>query len=772
MRPKKSQIELQIFPNVSKSMNNGETKSTIRFAEFELDPAHRRLTREGEQVVLNPKAFDLLVFLAKNTGRVVTKNEILDRVWDGQFVEEANLTVQMSALRKALGEKKESPRFLVTIPGRGYEFIADSHNDDNEIVIEKHKFSRLVVEEEIESEGRDGGEATEPNRNASHTTSSPLLNYSLSQNLTIIAIVAILALGIGGAWVMSGNRGSLAADHAEREPKIRKLTNNGKVASTVLSPGGKFFAYAVYDKPNWETSIHLGQIDGGGDVVLRPAAEVVYRVTAFSADGGWLYYTAAEPRSFTKAVLYKMPVLGGVPQKLASGVSAYAVLSPDEAQIAYVRNDKQAKTSTLIVSRADGGDEHTLAVRPFERSFVPGSVSWSADGELIALSAANEFNENDDTNQGYEIFTVSTDDGRISQLTNLGWSDINRVEWLRDGTALAVTGRKKDQGSSVPPRRSLWLVDYPDGNARKITVDLNSYAGSVSLTPDGKSILVVQGQAESNIWIAPADDLQAARQITFGSAGQNNGWYGVDWTPDGKIIYSAWIGENSTIWQMDASGSNSKQLTPIGFRDEQPTVTADGSVIVFQSNRSGKSELWRMSPEGDDLRQLTNSENISSEPNVTLDGNWIYYMNDHGGETSVWRVSVNGGQSAEVIGTGSSDPRVSPDGKYVACGYAKDGKTSLAILPIDGGQPVKLFDLPKTSNLHNSVRWTADGKFITYRDWANGLWKQNVDGGEPQRLAGLPEEKLMTYAWSRDGKQLAFTRGKESLDVVLITDFR
>src|SRR6185369_15606300 len=126
---------------------------------------------------------------------------------------------------------------------------------------------------------------------------------------------------------------------------------------------------------------------------------------------------------------------------------------------------------------------------------------WSPDGKLIALSAANSSNENDDSNQGYEVFTVSTDDGQIDQLTALEWSGINRVEWLKDGSALAVTARKKDpRDNNAPPRRSLWVIDYPDGTARKISVDLNNYAGSVSLTADAKSILVVQGQQESNVW--------------------------------------------------------------------------------------------------------------------------------------------------------------------------------------------------------------------------------------------------------------------------------
>lgn len=133
-------------------MMNGESKQIISFAEFELDAAHRRLRREGKTLPLNAKAFDLLVFLADNAGRVVTKDEILDAVWENQFVEEANLKVPMSALRKVLGEQKDDHRFLVTIPGKGYKFIADIENDDREIVIESRRFSRLVVEE-ISEEG-------------------------------------------------------------------------------------------------------------------------------------------------------------------------------------------------------------------------------------------------------------------------------------------------------------------------------------------------------------------------------------------------------------------------------------------------------------------------------------------------------------------------------------------------------------------------------------------------------------------------------------------
>ncbi len=95
---------------------NGELKQYISFAGFELDTVHRQLRRGGEPLALYAKTFDLLEFLLENSGRIVSKDEILEKVWAGQFVEEANLSVQVSALRKALGEKKNEPRFLVTVP--------------------------------------------------------------------------------------------------------------------------------------------------------------------------------------------------------------------------------------------------------------------------------------------------------------------------------------------------------------------------------------------------------------------------------------------------------------------------------------------------------------------------------------------------------------------------------------------------------------------------------------------------------------------------------
>lgn len=66
-------------------------------------------------------------------------------------------------------------------------------------------------------------------------------------------------------------------------------------------------------------------------------------------------------------------------------------------------------------------------------------------------------------------------------------------------------------------------------------------------------------------------------------------------------------------------------------------------------------------------------------------------------------------------------------------------------MPIEGGTPVKMFDIPPTYNFDGSIRWSRDGGSIAYRDWANGVWRQSVNGGKPERLEGLPAEKLYQY---------------------------
>jgi DNA-binding winged helix-turn-helix (wHTH) protein len=108
--------------------------SIHEFGSFRLDSAERLLLRAGQPVSLTPKAFDLLVYLVDHANRLVTKQALMSALWPNTFVEEANLTFTVSALRKALGDGQDGEQFIQTVPTRGYRFVASVTHDENEPV--------------------------------------------------------------------------------------------------------------------------------------------------------------------------------------------------------------------------------------------------------------------------------------------------------------------------------------------------------------------------------------------------------------------------------------------------------------------------------------------------------------------------------------------------------------------------------------------------------------------------------------------------------------
>src|SRR5882724_4268094 len=94
------------------------------FGPFVLDTAQHLLSRQGDPVSLTPKTYDMLLVLVENSGRMMTKSELMKALWPDSFVEESNLTQQVSVIRKALGETPGQDRYIVTVSGRGYRFAA------------------------------------------------------------------------------------------------------------------------------------------------------------------------------------------------------------------------------------------------------------------------------------------------------------------------------------------------------------------------------------------------------------------------------------------------------------------------------------------------------------------------------------------------------------------------------------------------------------------------------------------------------------------------
>ncbi|MDQ2976269.1 MAG: winged helix-turn-helix domain-containing protein [Acidobacteriota bacterium] len=113
---------------------NPKTTCVYAFLAFRIEVRERQLLRDGQPVPLPPKVFDVLLVLVENSGHIVGKDELMKKVWSDTFVEEANLTVNISALRKVLNEDSHEPQFIETIPKRGYRFIAPVTELQDEII--------------------------------------------------------------------------------------------------------------------------------------------------------------------------------------------------------------------------------------------------------------------------------------------------------------------------------------------------------------------------------------------------------------------------------------------------------------------------------------------------------------------------------------------------------------------------------------------------------------------------------------------------------------
>lgn len=730
------------------------------FDEFEFDADNRRLSRGDQPVTLSAKAFDLLHTLLANNGRLVGKEELFNSVWRDQIVEESNLTVHISQIRKALGENRNNPRYLETVPGHGYRFTADLNTPVEDVVFETHTLSRITIENEYASalesidpaEWADGW--TPPNR-ALLAGSRPARGRWFTAGLLAVSLLAVF----GGyflyrSWVA-------AKPESFSDPTIRQLTDKGNINWAIISPDGKFFAYSAQtrDQGDFKLGLWLAQTDGSNEILIRPPEPGIYRGLAFSSDSKTLYFSHNSKDQSYRGTLFRMPVLGGVPEKVWEDVGEFLSLSPDDRNIAYFRTDAERKQSLLIVAALDGSGERELLALPLERSFSTYAPTWSPDGSRLAVGALDE--EKDE-----EFFVVNLSNGNFQKVTNLGFKDILNLVWHSEGRGLVAIAKEKGVSDN-----QLWQINLTDGKSRRISRDTDTYGFPLSISADGRHLLATQGRTESNIWLAPADRLKEPKQITFSSIGAVYGWSGIDWSPDGRIFFIGRKGQSLVIYAMRPDAEETVQITPDGFSDQKLSVSPDGKFIAFQSNRSGRNEIWRIALDGTEMRQLTDG-GMNTSPDVSSDGKWITYVSGRFGKTSIRRIPAEGGQPLEITDRSSFSPRFSPDGKWIAYFLTSDDKNlhRLAIGLAGGGEPVKTFYVPRSANL--SLEWTPDSKAICYRDWVSGIWRQDLDSGEPVKLSELSDFEILPFAWSLDGRTFAFTRGRTISDAVLISDLK
>lgn len=170
------------------------------FGPFRLRVAERRLLRAGEVVPLTPKVFDLLVLLVERNGHLLEREELLRAVWADSFVEEANLTVSVSTLRKALGEQAAGRPYIETVPKRGYRFVADVRvveEEPEDFILGEQTGAPVIIEQE---ERENQNEAVSQEQAHAQEQATAQVKKRVRRQALIAGVLIIILAGVAYWW--------------------------------------------------------------------------------------------------------------------------------------------------------------------------------------------------------------------------------------------------------------------------------------------------------------------------------------------------------------------------------------------------------------------------------------------------------------------------------------------------------------------------------------------------------------------------------------------
>ena len=579
----------------------------------------------------------------------------------------------------------------------------------------------------------------------------------------LILVIALVAGGGYGIYRFS-NKDKPAAPSAQL--KISRLvTGLGNIGNASISPDGKYVAYEL-DKDG-KASLHVRQVSTGSDREIVAAVEDgSFTATVFSPDGELVYYNYVQREKSPLGTLYQIPVIGGrEPQKILEHLSQIIGFAPDGKRFAFRRDDLKTGDSFLMIGSLDGGEPHELAKRRGNDWFT-GSPAWSPDGRVIVCPVGT-----DTGGTQFSLVEVPVEGGPEHRITTYNWHGIIwRPFWLKDGSGLVVNAA--DHPSDP---MQIWNVSYPGGAVTRITNDLTQYGTtSFGLTADSTTIVSIAAEISAQIWLAtPNEDETRARKLT---SGNSDGLQGLDWTPDGRIVYSAQTGDTLDIWSINADGSGRKQLTSNEDLESNLTVSPDGRYILFTSNRGGgTSHIWRTDIDGGNPKQLTQGDFADFAPICSTDSNTVVFNSYRSGSDRLWKVPINGGESGQVSELPLQASGFLPDGKLMLGTYfdtqVSPPRRRPALLSLETGQLIKVFDLRKKAGA-----WLmTDEHTLVYQEQrgdVDNLWTVPVDGGTPKQLTKFTSQNIFGFKLSRDGKRFAIARGTASSDIILIKGFR
>jgi DNA-binding winged helix-turn-helix (wHTH) protein/Tol biopolymer transport system component len=730
--------------------------SGFRFGAFELDVTSSELRKAGIPIKLRLQAIQVLLVLAEHSGQIVTREEIRRRLWsDDTFVDfERSINFCINQIRAALGDDALKPRYVETLPRRGYRFIAP-------VIVEVSREPAPIVaipplpSEPLPETGGQGvasgssGLLVIPERPA-----TPSVAPWIRKRSVVIGAATILAgLSVGVAihkWFPRSKGPDI------QHMRITKLTDSGTVTDVSISPDGRYIIYAQRDGE--KEGLRLRQIATRSDVQILPPELGSFHGLTFSPDGNYLYFVRTAPNDPFFKYLFVMPTLGGSVRKLFTDVDSPVSFSPDGHRFAYERCVAADNHIDVRIANADGtGDGLLAAIQNTSCFMYQSGVSWSPDGRTLAIPLKH-FGQP----ERWVLHVMSAVDGVMRELYSSP-NGLGRPAWLPEGNALLLP--HYDQAVH---RSQLWTISYPEGEARRLTNDLNDYDVPLDMTRNGDAVAAVAGNAISNVWLYPDADPLRGRQITSG----NLPMFDVAEGPDGRLLSTSGDG---ALWVTNTDGSRRRTFAGV---KETGWLMACARYVVLTSFGPGVVTLLRLDADSSNPVKLATGSLWS--PACSRDGRFVFYVTVDSPQ-KIWRVPIEGGtpvQIAEILGEDISGRlSISPNGRFIAYPYTRYTSPAgpgwnLAVIPADGGPPTKTFDVPVG---FSGVRWSPRGTGLQYTLTQKGttnLWEQPLEGGAPKRITQFTSGLIFDFNWTGDGKQLLVTRGEVTSDVVLLNNLR
>ena len=594
----------------------------------------------------------------------------------------------------------------------------------------------------------------------SHSSSSAVIAAAKQHKLGLVGgtLIALAVLAAAAFGVYSMLHRSAVAPF--QNFSIAQITNSNKAVVTAISADGKYLLTVMDD--NGRNSLWLRNVATGSDTQIVAPTNAIPNV-AFSPDGNYVYFREAENAINSDFSIYRTPILGGTPQKIAIDVDSTVAFSPDGARMAYFRaNDPETGKMRLLSSKVDGSDEKVLFDKPLV--FLPRWLAWSPDGKTIAYPDKPR-----DSFGAVNLFDI--DSGKVKAVPFKD-KEITALQWSTSGDGLFVTYRQKGPDLG---RIQIGFLSLSDGEVRPISHDTNTYS-TLTLSADGKTLATVQQKNVSNLFVLPGAGSTSATAIPLVVEGEKIGSF--NWTSEGALLTSDFgrllktdsTGKNPTVLASDPAASI-LGLHPCG---------AQFMVLLWALHGGTNSiGLWRVNADGSHAVQLADG---NARPACSGNSPFVYFFRD---VKQLWRVPLDGSGKAEPI-PGSAIPNtflagrgmgLSPDAKTLAymikflSPETEDGTIKIALLDLATLKNPRLIEV----NPHISAGpiFTIDGKSVAYPVTENGvdnIWVEPIDGSTGHSITKFDAEQIWSFRWSPDGKNLGILRGHTDSDVILLQE--